>query len=615
MRWRYLWVVVAIATVINGVRLRIRANALSRIDGDATKTGDVAVNGHAKWRWLSCDGFELDEGYKEELIAYASSRGIAVIDVVPDSLATEQALDLLRSVSPKTYRQRCLAPGATALCAIGVRGDVADRAGVDEDSGMALAELWKAAARLKRYAPRDSDLVVVGAGSTEPTSKERLTYLKTRFGPGVAVVFSIPAVLYVFLGVGLVLYPLWGLVAIVAWCLQPIIALFGSPLDPGDLWTRSLLRWMKSPVDLAKVLMAHDSEDQQARDKALELEVQRAAYDELLAKGVDRFFEPARQDCPMCSSKLIRVLLTTTDLIQQKPGSFTVMVCDSCHHKFQNPRLSLVGLDFYYRDFYDGMGEDQLEFVFGATDSAYRGRAKMLEPHAEPTSWLDVGCGHGHFCLVAGEIWPDTRFDGLDMSESVEEAERRGWIDRGYRGLLLELAGQLKGRYDVVSMHHYLEHTREPLEELDAAIGALSPGGHLLIELPDPESRWRHILGRYWIPWFQPQHQHFISFSKLAELLGARGMTVVDTARGKSVQPVDLTCAVWFLANRIAPSPALPWRPQRGRLSGLWRLCVLGVTGPILALALVLDNVLAIAIRAGNRSNTYRILARKVVTE
>jgi hypothetical protein len=47
----------------------------------------------------------------------------------------------------------------------------------------------------------------------------------------------------------------------------------------------------------------------------------------------------------------------------------------------------------------------------------------------------------------------------------------------------------------------------------------------------------------------------------------------------------------------------------------LWRLCVLGVTGPILALALVLDNVLAIAIRAGNRSNTYRILARKVVTE
>ena len=59
----------------------------------------------------------------------------------------------------------------------------------------------------------------------------------------------------------------------------------------------------------------------------------------------------------------------------------------------------------------------------------------------------------------------------------------------------------MAGAYDVVSMHHYLEHTREPLDELDAAATALVPGGHLLIELPDPESRFPLVVGRWWIPW------------------------------------------------------------------------------------------------------------------
>ena len=93
-----------------------------------------------------------------------------------------------------------------------------------------------------------------------------------------------------------------------------------------------------------------------------------------------------------------------------------------------------------------------------------------------------MGTGHGHFCLVARQHWPEATFDGLDLSESVDEAARRGWVDTAYRGLFPELAGGLPRSYDVVSMHHYLEHTRDPGAELDAATKVLEPGGHLLIE-------------------------------------------------------------------------------------------------------------------------------------
>jgi 2-polyprenyl-3-methyl-5-hydroxy-6-metoxy-1,4-benzoquinol methylase len=39
-------------------------------------------------------------------------------------------------------------------------------------------------------------------------------------------------------------------------------------------------------------------------------------------------------------------------------------------------------------------------------------------------------------------------------------------------------------------MYHYLEHTADPAAELDAATALLAPGGHLMVEVPDPRLPW-----------------------------------------------------------------------------------------------------------------------------
>ncbi|MGH4009264.1 MAG: methyltransferase domain-containing protein, partial [Pseudonocardiaceae bacterium] len=188
-------------------------------------------------------------------------------------------------------------------------------------------------------------------------------------------------------------------------------------------------------------------------------ELRRPYYQAELAGGVERFLEPRRDTCPWCGSTALSVRLRTSDLIQRKPGAFTLEQCGTCQHIFQNPRLTPAGLDFYYRDFYDGLGQELMEEAFSAAGQSYRGRVDMLKPFTTPRAWLDVGAGHGHFCRLAREVWPDAEFDGLDQSVSVEEAQHRGWIDHGYRGEFVALAGELAGQYDVVSMHHYLEHT------------------------------------------------------------------------------------------------------------------------------------------------------------
>jgi hypothetical protein len=77
----------------------------------------------------------------------------------------------------------------------------------------------------------------------------------------------------------------------------------------------------------------------------------RPYYQAELANGVGRFFEPRRDTCPWCGSLDLSIRLQTTDLIQRKPGRFTLEQCGACQHIFQNPRLTRAGLDFYYRDF------------------------------------------------------------------------------------------------------------------------------------------------------------------------------------------------------------------------------------------------------------------------
>ncbi|MDQ1414299.1 MAG: hypothetical protein QOE07_2887, partial [Acidimicrobiaceae bacterium] len=99
----------------------------------------------------------------------------------------------------------------------------------------------------------------------------------------------------------------------------------------------------------------------------------------------------------------------------------------------------------------------------------------------------------------------------------------------------------------------------DPRAELEAAHRVLQPGGHLLIEVPDPESRFARLMGRYWVPWLQPQHQ-FVPVANLCTALEAQDFSVVEVERGPAHQPVDLGGGTWMWAARLAPPPRLPWR-------------------------------------------------------
>jgi SAM-dependent methyltransferase len=275
--------------------------------------------------------------------------------------------------------------------------------------------------------------------------------------------------------------------------------------------------------------------------------------------------------------------------------------------------LSPAGLAFYYRDFYDGLGEAQMEKLFASGTKSYRNRAASLRPYAAaPANWLDVGCGHGHFCATARSVFHATDFHGLDFSDGAKIAERLGRVSVGYSGSFVELAPAIAGRYAVVSMFHYLEHSTAPEHDLAAAHTALAPGGHLLIEVPDPECRMASLLGKWWGPWLQPQHLHFVPEARLREKLTALGFRVLTVQRREPHIPVDLVTACWLMLKAVAPKEDLPWRAAPGRLKRVWRTSLFTLAAPLLFSVALVDALAIKPFAAHARlSNTYRLIAQR----
>ncbi|MER6138121.1 class I SAM-dependent methyltransferase [Streptomyces sp. NPDC001815] len=352
----------------------------------------------------------------------------------------------------------------------------------------------------------------------------------------------------------------------------------------------------------------------------------RAVYLGELAQGTDRFHEPRRPDCPWCGSRRLRTRLRTPDLLQHKPGTFVVDECEDCAHAFQNPRLTAEGLAFYYRDFYEHHesredGEEHESFAerilrARAGRRRHEAAARAMLPFPEPESWLDVGTGHGHFPAAAKELYTYTAFDGLDPTARVEKARAAGRVEEAHRGLLPDLVERLRARYDVVSMFHHLEHSPDPRVELRAALAVLRPGGHLLVEVPDPDCAFGALLGKWWVSYCQPQHLHLMPLRNLLDELDELGCTVVSTDRREPHVPYDLTGALALAIGNRLPGGDEPWRPTPPTdLQRTLRTALTRATAPLLASALVLDHALAPLLRRTRFSNAYRIIARKNARE
>ncbi|MCC6587040.1 MAG: class I SAM-dependent methyltransferase [Bryobacterales bacterium] len=607
MAW--IWYAIAAVFILDAFRMRRRLRSIPVLGGSGAEFSRPEV------AFIAAEKAKLPQSTRMEATAYMQEHGIDLLDIVAADTPALAVLTLSQIVDPPVYAVNRVAIGFTSGFAMAASPELLARAGKKPPPAVEDGELAQLARAMRKYAGVHAGLAIAPGTRFRPEFLPRewplFASTVTATAPPFLVVWR--AILLGVLAAGLVLAPAAGLAALGVFHLQPLLTIGGLALRPRDLLLTVALRY---PIEIWSWFLLLASRLRAARQNAERHEARRPAYDEMLANGTAAFFEPRRADCLVCKSVRLRKRIETKDLFQYKPGRFRLDECQNCGHVFQNPRLSAAGLKFYYSDFYSGLGGKSIETVFRARPKTYIERALSVKGLGQPTRWLDVGTGHGHFCCVAREAWPEARFDGLDISEGLDEGVRAGWIDRAYSGFISDWASQLKGEYDVVSLFHCLEHSPDPVRDLDAVWEVLVPGGLLVIEVPNPECRLGRLLGRFWMPYFQPQHLHLFNASNLANVLKEHGFETQRTAFNEAHTGADLFFCVLLAVGSISePNLPLPWRARAGWALRGWNFAVRGLALPFAALALVMDLLFDKGICRVTGSNAFRVVARRVERE
>jgi SAM-dependent methyltransferase len=133
---------------------------------------------------------------------------------------------------------------------------------------------------------------------------------------------------------------------------------------------------------------------------------------------------------------------------------------------------------------------------------------------------LDVGCG-------SGGLLQTLRADGFENLTGVDPFAPQEIDLPGLRIRRTELAA-VQGTFDLVMLHHSLEHISDQVGTMHVLARLLSSSGTLLVRIPVAGCwAWRHY-GANWIQLDAPRHLCLHSERSLARLANAAGLRLVD---------------------------------------------------------------------------------------
>lgn len=235
-----------------------------------------------------------------------------------------------------------------------------------------------------------------------------------------------------------------------------------------------------------------------------------------------------------------------------------------------------------------------------------RRRLSLLRTLAPPGArLLDVGAGRGRFVLSALRA-------GYDAS-GIEPSERglAGAVSLGAPVVGSDIAGAaiVPGSLDAVTLWHVLEHLEDPGGGLERIGEWLTPGGVLLVGVPNLGSLQAGLGGRRWYHLDVPRHRTHFTEPGLHQLLERHGF---DVRRTVHVLGEHNPFGMWqSLVNRITTTPSYLYHLLKRNAplrAGDLILSVLAL--PLAPVAAVLE-LLAGAARRGGTMAVLAVVAKR----
>lgn len=244
--------------------------------------------------------------------------------------------------------------------------------------------------------------------------------------------------------------------------------------------------------------------------------------------------------CPLCGASGRRVLYSNMidRNVRVAPGHWTFMQCNRCGCAYLDPRPTSETVGLAYREYFTHHMPSDSKKLLGiprlrrAISNDYRNAyyGTCLHPGLWPGRWitrllptrrrsidaqmrhlrtfgrsgrlLDVGCGNGDFLALAESAGWSAR--GIDVDEkAVDVARRRGLSVTA--GRISDLSSH-KGKVDLITLCHVIEHVHDPIELLRECYATLRPGGSIWVETPNVDSLGHRRFGVHWYALDPPRH-------------------------------------------------------------------------------------------------------------
>jgi 2-polyprenyl-3-methyl-5-hydroxy-6-metoxy-1,4-benzoquinol methylase len=135
---------------------------------------------------------------------------------------------------------------------------------------------------------------------------------------------------------------------------------------------------------------------------------------------------------------------------------------------------------------------------------------------------LDFGCGTGEFLnFMKRKKWVVT---GVEPNETARQKANQILENKVSKDLV-----EIKDKnVEVITLWHVLEHVHDLNNTLQKLKSHLSPDGHIIIAVPNPDSHDSKHYKHHWAAYDVPRHLWHFTQSTMTALLNKNGLKVVE---------------------------------------------------------------------------------------
>lgn len=259
--------------------------------------------------------------------------------------------------------------------------------------------------------------------------------------------------------------------------------------------------------------------------------------------------------CPGCGGNQFQSVLNSVDVPEGIEESFGLVYCTTCQLGLTNPRLSIDSLSSLYPQGalshrFQTRNRRRLRWLehlalrthFGYPSQPASATARLLTsvamwkfhsrlrrrdwiPFRPKARLLDFGCGTAVFReRMRAFGWNVTEINGNARFESLHERLEMN----GTNPVTSPNPVLTPGSFDVVTMWQVLQQSPNPRSLVREAAELLSPGGVLIIEVPNIESQTFAEFREHWFGLGIPRHLQHFSPKSLSSMIPLDLLRIVE---------------------------------------------------------------------------------------